>query len=159
MSTLLPYNWTNCGKLGFRGTIAMTLGEYVRQLMRGRSYRDVVTGAKAAGAYVARGTIHGIVSGDTEKPNPETLEALARYFGKTEEEQRAIYQELMTLAGYMEFLPLTAEEERPEQPLTRAQALKQARIENSDVPDIAREYGVDIDELTDQPDRKENHYR
>lgn len=83
----------------------MTLGEYVRQLMRGRSYRDVAIGVKAAGAHVARGTIHGIVSGETIAPNPETLKALALYFGKTDQEQREVYATMMNLAGYLDLMP------------------------------------------------------
>lgn len=127
----------------------MTLGEYVRQLMHGQSYRDVAAGAKAAGEHIARGTIHLIVSGETLKPNPETLKALARHFGKTEEESREIYRNLMDLAGYLEYLPLESEPAQPRR-LTLKEAL-------ASTDDIAEQYDLDNPANQGHPlDKKQN---
>lgn len=130
-----------------QGTIAiMTLGEYVRQLMRGQSYRDVAAGAKAAGVHIGRATVHLIVSGETSAPNPETLKALALHFGATDQEQRQIYHELMTLAGYMDFLPLPTERQRP----TLQEALRAT-------DELAEEYDLDNPANQAHPlDKKQN---
>lgn len=90
-----------------RGTIVTaTLGEYIRQLMRGRTYRDVAAGTKTKGTKkVSRGTIQQIVAGETLSPGPETLASLALYFGSSDQEQRQIYAEMMRLAGYLELMP------------------------------------------------------
>ncbi|MBA3533090.1 MAG: helix-turn-helix domain-containing protein [Ardenticatenales bacterium] len=81
----------------------MTLASYVKQLM---SRISLGINAVADAAGVAGGTLHNIMRGKTEHPTPDVLERLARYFGEAEGDQRRIYQDLMTLAGYLDFLPL-----------------------------------------------------
>lgn len=80
--------------------LLMELGELLATLMRGHTYKQI---ADATG--LSKGTLSQIVQGQTQSPDPKTLARLARYFGKTEVEQREIYEQMMSLAGYLELLP------------------------------------------------------
>jgi transcriptional regulator with XRE-family HTH domain len=79
----------------------MKLTDYLAELARGQSLRSI---AKASG--VSYGGVQAIFAGETETPTPDVLQRLARYFGRDEDEQRVIYEELMRLAGYLDFFPL-----------------------------------------------------
>jgi transcriptional regulator with XRE-family HTH domain len=77
-----------------------TLAEYVRYVIRGTPNDKA---AQAAG--ISSGTMHYILSGRTNNPKPETLEAIAKAFGRNDVERRLFYAEMMRLSGYLELLP------------------------------------------------------
>jgi transcriptional regulator with XRE-family HTH domain len=82
----------------------MELLDYLHDLKRGRSLREV-----ARGSGVSYGGVQAVFDGSTKQPTPDILERLARFFGQTEEEGRQIYHNLMSLAGYLEYLPMGAQ--------------------------------------------------
>lgn len=85
----------------------MTIASYVKDKMGARSYRDIEKATeKATGIKISRSTLNLIVTGATDKPEPGTLEVLAKTFagGDTEKEEQ-YYGEMMTICGYLDLLP------------------------------------------------------
>lgn len=78
----------------------MTLADYVKELMG-----DTSINVTASEASVSNGALHNILRGVTEKPTPDLLERLAKYFGRTNEEKQAIYARMMELAGHLDLMP------------------------------------------------------
>lgn len=78
----------------------MTLGDYVLQLKGDLSYERI-----GEDIGMSPATIYKIAVGKTTQPTPDVLDKLAVYFGATDQEQRAIYAEMMRLAGYLERMP------------------------------------------------------
>lgn len=88
------------GMSGSQGFKQMTLGEYLLQLKGDLSYEKI-----GEDVGMSPATIYKIVVGKTTQPTPDVLDKLAVYFGASDPEQRAIYAEMMRLAGYLERMP------------------------------------------------------
>jgi transcriptional regulator with XRE-family HTH domain len=97
----------------------MTLSEYVKKLV---GLNPIIPTAKAIG--ISHGSLHRIMSGETEQPQIDTLKAIARYYGNTPDEQQSIYMTLMGLANYL--TPQKEAVAQPEPPLTPDERQEQA---------------------------------
>lgn len=85
----------------------MTIASYVKDKMGAKSYREIEKATvDATGVKISRSTLNLIVTGATDKPQPDTLAVLAATFAAGDEEKRKLYYaEMMTLCGYLDLLP------------------------------------------------------
>lgn len=80
----------------------MTLQHYLLQL---KERHNTPFQAIADATGISKGTLSQITAGRTKSPDPDTLRRLAIFFGKSEAEVAAIYEEFMNRAGYLDGLP------------------------------------------------------